>query len=83
MARNGNYVLEEPYRVANAVTLDATIAPTDAIWTNAAGDITVTMENGSDATFTLTASSGLNIAVTAVKTSGTTIDAGDLLALYR
>lgn len=82
MARNGTYTIEEPYRQAVSVTPSDTtvLAPTDAIWVNGGGDVVVTMANGSDNTFTLAASQGLNISVTKVKAAST---ATGIKALYR
>ena len=83
MARNGTYTIEEPYRQAESITAsDSTeIAPTDAIWVNGGGDVAVTMANGSNQTFTLAASQGLNISVIKVLSTGTT--ATGIKALYR
>lgn len=83
MAAYGSYAREEPYRTATAVTASdsTTFDPTDAIWVNGAGDVAVTMANGSAATFTLAASSGLNISVTQVLATGTT--ATGIKRLYR
>lgn len=84
MSQRGAYVVEEPYRKHESVTLDAAISPpADAIWTNAAGDISVTLEGGSALVYTLTASSGLNLAATVINTSGTTISASALRILRR
>lgn len=83
MSQIGHFVCEEPYKIANAITLDATIDPAHAIWTNVAGDVNVTMLNGTARTFTLAASTGLNISFTKVNTSGTTIAAASMYALYR
>lgn len=84
MTQRGHYVVEEPYRKHAIVTLDAAITPpADAIWTNAAGDVSVTLEDGTTLVYSLTASSGLNLAVTMVNTSGTTISASALRILRR
>lgn len=84
MTQRGHYVVEEPYRKHASVTLDADISPpADAIWTNAAGNVSVKLEDGTSLVYTLTASSGLNIAVTMINTSGTTISASDLRILRR
>lgn len=84
MAQRGSYMIEEPYRSHSAVTLDATITPpADAIWTNLAGDVNVTLEDGVSRTYTLTASSGLNLGVVKVNTSGTTIAAASLTTMRR
>lgn len=84
MAQNGDYVVEEPYRKHSAVTLDSDISPpADAIWTNAAGDVSVTLPDGTSLVYTLTASSGLNLAATRINTSGTTIAASALRLLRR
>lgn len=83
MTQRGQYAVEEPYRKSSAVTYDATLPVTDAIWVNAAGNVNVTMEDGTDRVFTLAASTGLNIAITKVKTASTTIAAASIIALYR
>lgn len=83
MSQRGTYVVEEPYRNHASVTLDAAIdPPADAIWTNAAGDVSVEL-NGTSLVYTLTASSGLNLAATKINTSGTTISASALRILRR
>ena len=83
MAQSGTYSVEEPYRVATSCTpSDSTVlSPTDAIWVNVAGDVAVTMANGSNQTFTMAASSGLNISVTKVLSTGTT--ATGIKLMYR
>jgi len=83
MAQKGIYTVEEPYRIATAVApSDATTySPTDAIFVNAAGTVTVTMANGSNVAFTLAASQGLNISVTKVLDTGT--DQTSVILLYR
>lgn len=83
MTQRGHYAVEEPYRKAAAVTYDATMALTDAIWVNAAGTVNVTMEDGTDCLFTFAAAGGLNIAITKVKTTSTTIAAASIIALRR
>lgn len=84
MAQYGTFVIEEPYRKVRSVTLDAAISPAcDAIWTNAGGDVSITTPDGVTSVFTLAASSGLNIAATAITTSGTTISASALRLLNR
>jgi len=84
MSQRGHYVVEEPYRQHFAITLDADISPpADAIWTNAAGDVSVRLENGTDLVYTLTASSGINLGAVRINTTGTTISASALRGLRR
>jgi hypothetical protein len=82
MAQVGHFTVEEPYRIASTATKsDGTVfAPTSAIWTNDGGSIVVTMANGSQQTFTLVPSSGLNISVTQIRAATT---ATNVILLYR
>jgi hypothetical protein len=70
-------------RGAAVVPGDGTvIALTDALFVGGAGNLTVTMQDGSDLTLTgVTAGSVLPLAVTKVKVTGTT--ATSIAALYR
>lgn len=84
MARKGDWVAGEPYKKAVAVTKsDATaLRLTEAVYVGGAGDLAVTMEDGSVVTFAgLAAGTGLELAVTKVMSTNTT--ATLIVALYR
>lgn len=72
-----------PYAKGAAVVPgDGTVIPqTDALFVGGAGNLTVTMQDGTDLTLTgVTAGSVLRLAVTKVKATGTT--ATNIAALY-
>jgi len=66
---------------ASPLARDGHTPPTNAVYVGGAGNLSVTMADGSTLTFDgVTAGAMLNIAITAVASSGTT--ATNILALY-
>lgn len=82
MARLGPFVTPQSFERQRSVTLDAAISPpAQIVWTNAAGNVSITTPDGTTKVYTLPASFGLPVAATVITTSGTTISASDLILL--